>query len=401
MNERMGNMGLDRVSDDVVLAGLHASCVDERQVVAVVIAHLAEVDRRRLYLAQGCASMFAFCTEVLGWSEGMAFRRVRVARAVQLFPGLVDNIADGTLHLSGIVVLAPHLAGAGAGELIAAARGKSKRAIEQLVADHAPRPAASSTVTPLGNERFKIAFTASSEFCAKLEQARDLMSHAVPDRDIPAVIERALEVLLERLRKTKLGQTNAPRPAPASPDAASPGSRHVPFGVKRAVVERDGQRCGFVSAGGRRCSATAFLEFHHEQAFAHGGPTIADNIEMRCAAHNRYQGEQEFPGVAAAVRRRRAAATSPVANDEHDDPTPICDEPVSDGPTHDGPSYDGPTRRDAMSALRNLGFTAKKATAAVTAAASVGTPDTPPSFEQLIRDALSILSAGRRTTVAR
>jgi hypothetical protein len=45
-----------------------------------------------------------------------------------------------------------------------------------------------------------------------------------------------------------------------------------------------------------RCSETGFLEFHHVVPFASGGSTTADNLELRCAAHNRYEAEQYFGG---------------------------------------------------------------------------------------------------------
>ena len=41
----------------------------ERQATAQLIASLAELDERRLYLGQGCSSLFTYCTQVLHLSE--------------------------------------------------------------------------------------------------------------------------------------------------------------------------------------------------------------------------------------------------------------------------------------------------------------------------------------------
>jgi len=45
---------------------------------------------------------------------------------------------------------------------------------------------------------------------------------------------------------------------------------------------------------GRRCNATSNVEFHHKSPFARGGRHDADNVELRCAAHNQYQADLDF-----------------------------------------------------------------------------------------------------------
>jgi 5-methylcytosine-specific restriction endonuclease McrA len=95
--------------------------------------------------------------------------------------------------------------------------------------------------------------------------------------------------------------------AKAAPEKVllSLGSRHVPAAVRRAVWTRDGGRCAFVSANGRRCTARGFIEFHHTAPYAAGGEATADNIELRCRAHNLYEGALDF---GPAVRRHATSA---------------------------------------------------------------------------------------------
>jgi hypothetical protein len=47
----------------------------------------------------------------------------------------------------------------------------------------------------------------SRELKAKLEHARDLMSHANPTGDLAVVVERALDLLLHQLKSRRFGQT--------------------------------------------------------------------------------------------------------------------------------------------------------------------------------------------------
>ena len=63
--------------------------------------------------------------------------------------------------------------------------------------------------------------------------------------------------------------------------------------ARRQVWSRDEGRCAFRS-GTRRCSETAWLEFHHVTPYADGGLATTENIELRCRAHNQYEASLLF-----------------------------------------------------------------------------------------------------------
>jgi hypothetical protein len=100
---------LNSLSDSELLERLSTLVERHRKLDAEVVAHIAEVDERKLYLGQACSSMFAYCTELLHFSEAEAYLRIAVARASRSFPVLLAMLGDGRLHLSGIAKLAPHL----------------------------------------------------------------------------------------------------------------------------------------------------------------------------------------------------------------------------------------------------------------------------------------------------
>src|SRR5688572_12613472 len=83
-------------------------------------------------------------------------------------------------------------------------------------------------------------------------------------------------------------------------------SRYIPREVKRAVWERDGGQCAFVSSDGRRCTERTFLEFHHIQPYAKQGPATIANISLRCWRHNQYEAERMFGPHGAAIVREGA-----------------------------------------------------------------------------------------------
>lgn len=295
---------LAAISGDDLLRRLAEILTQSRRVEKDLVAHIAEVDERRLYAREAYPSMFAYCTEALHLSESEAYLRIAVARASREHLMILPMLGDGRLHLSGIALLAPHLTRENRDVLLRRATHRSKRAIEELIAEVAPRedvptlmrrfperrtpPAAMSptpsgmgrTVTPgpvqlvedlqgpacvsnapevgapeavhpppppvmqpLAPGRYKVQFTASARLHEKLERLQALMRSQVPDGDLGAIIEAAVTEKLERLE-----------------------ARH-PFGL--------------------------------------GGDHRLENIQLMCHAHNAYVAEHDY-GREAMARFRRS-----------------------------------------------------------------------------------------------
>ena len=260
-----------------------------------------------------------------------AYNRIEAARAAQRFPAIRELLADGRVHLSAVRLLSPHLTEANHRVLLVEASRKSKRQIEEIVARLQPRADAPSSVRkvpslpaptltstssvakpdpqpsetpvdrtpvctprrekvePLAPGRYKVQFTVTSETYEKFRRAQDLLRHRVPNGDPAAIFDRALTVLLDMLDKQRLAATAQPRAV----RPAKKLSRHVPAAVRREVWARDQGRCKFEGPAGR-CQETGFLEIHRVVPYASGGPTTVGNLELRCAAHNRYEAEQHF-----------------------------------------------------------------------------------------------------------
>jgi hypothetical protein len=155
----------------------------------------------------------------------------------------------------------------------------------------APPPAA--PIAPLRAERYKVQFTADQRLHDKLRQAQDLLRHQVPDGDLAAVLERALDLLIAERMKQSFALGRKPR-ATIRAKVSKPQSRHIPHEVRREVVARDGQQCSYVSAAGNRCEQRGFLEFHHEEPYGRGGEATTANIRVLCRAHNQLLAEGDY-----------------------------------------------------------------------------------------------------------
>ena len=146
---------LQSLSDDELLRRLSDLLSQSRLVESDLIAHIAEVDERRLYASQASSSMFSYCTEVLNLSEDEAYERITAARASRKYPMLLEMLRDGRLHLSGIGTLAPHLTEENCKSLLARAAHKTKRQIEELLVELSPKPDVPSLIRKLPDRSTK------------------------------------------------------------------------------------------------------------------------------------------------------------------------------------------------------------------------------------------------------
>ncbi len=140
---------LTDLSDDDLLIELRRSVAADRAATARVVEVLAEVDARRLYLAEGCSSLFMYCTHVLHLSEHAAYNRIEAARLARRMPQVAESLRRGDVTLTAICLLGPHLTTDNCHELLAAGRHKSKREVEQIVAALDPKPDARASVRRL------------------------------------------------------------------------------------------------------------------------------------------------------------------------------------------------------------------------------------------------------------
>lgn len=137
------------LSDDALLDEVTRLAGCERAATAQLVAHLAELDARRLYLGAGYSSLFMYCRRVLRLSEHGSYNRIEAARTARRFPLVLEMLCDGRLNLATLRLLAPHMAEENHGELLAEASGLSKRETEELIAQRFPRADVATAIRKL------------------------------------------------------------------------------------------------------------------------------------------------------------------------------------------------------------------------------------------------------------
>jgi hypothetical protein len=339
--------------DHDLLARIAALAAKERGATVELLAHLAALDSRpSLYASEGHGSLFTYCTHVLHFSEDAACNRIHAARACRRFPVILELLAAGALSLTSVRLLREHLTPENHEAVLERASGRSRREIEALVAELAPRPDARSFVRqlpppqtatsvpltpalpppvaaapstngteprPLNSllsppapparrpvvettspERYRVQFTVGKETHDKLRRLQALLRREIPDGDPGAIFDRAVTLLLAKVESKKMGTTPRPkrsrsiRPGTDRPGERVVESRDIPRHVRRGATQRDGGQCAFIGADGHRCPERTFLEFHHIVPYARGGRATVDNISLRCRRHNPYEAEVAF-----------------------------------------------------------------------------------------------------------
>jgi 5-methylcytosine-specific restriction endonuclease McrA len=363
----MRDWSLKHVSSGALLRDLKALAAQDCVHLAKLLAHIGEVQARKIYRDAGQSHMYAYCINVLHYSEDAAGRRIHVAGVARRIPALLDAIAEGRLHLTGACEIAAHLTPENAEQLLASVTHKTKEQIKVVVAALAPRPdleervtpippapseapeaaplaqpaqvvanieapsalaqmaasagaevpSAPSRVTPLSPERYGVQFTVDQATRELLERAKQLLSDPEA-RKLENVFKRALTLLVRDLERRKCAATDKPRKAkrPETPYA-------ITAAVRREVWLRDEGQCTFHSDEGHRCESRSDLELEHidpkARAAIEGRTTTitAADVRLLCRAHNQLMAERAYGAEFMQHKREMAAAARHVNGGSH------------------------------------------------------------------------------------
>ncbi len=279
------------LSDDRLLARTKELSGIEHQIEVVVIDHLREIQKRRLYLRRGFSSLFDYAVRELGYSDAAAWRRLKAMRLCADIDGVRERLQDGSMTLNAAAQLqnafdrqertreraarsAP--GGAGSGDaarsqdgpapgpaqpaerkpapvldrsarraLVEQAAGKSSRQVMRLLAEVDPELAApADRVRPLGAERWELKAVIDDECRRGLERLKGLLSHVDPHMTLGQIMGRwCRKVSTATIRPVRpAGGAPAPRRRRAGPQAVSGLRRRRRRRPRRAAPLRQRRR---------------------------------------------------------------------------------------------------------------------------------------------------------------
>jgi hypothetical protein len=224
---------------------------DEKRSVALLIAHIAEMSRRKAELACGYKNVFEYCVRRLNLSEGSVALRLQVANVSRRFPQILVALAENRISLTVAGHFAPHIREDNVDKLLSDCAGMTKRAVEEYLAKLRPKPvfnpsirkrpsskqesdkagaggqqevtqekeqpnqagsappveetpsqrppsSSPNVLEPARHDIFNFRFSADANFKAKFERLAEVLGVENPLKNMAEVFERAMDISLEK-----------------------------------------------------------------------------------------------------------------------------------------------------------------------------------------------------------
>ena len=338
--EGLSTEELDRSTEKLVRA--------EKRNVALIIAHIAEMSRRKGHLERGYKNLFDYCVRRLRLSEGSVALRIQVSNVSMRFPQLLVALAENRLSLTVAGLLASVLTESNVEKLLGDCAGMTKREAEEYlvalrpkpvfapsirktpsrsaltppptvqprVVSETPRPTPRVSPTilePARPEVFNFRFAADRKFKEKFERLAEVLGVENSHQRMAEIMEQALDIALDkkdvkrkrarRLQRVSKGNKKS------CPDKVFAKSRYIPSEVR--VHERAGYRCEYRGPDGTRCRARTGLQIEHLRPFALHRSHDERFLRLHCDPHNRLTAERVYgaafiQGKIDASRRKRS-----------------------------------------------------------------------------------------------
>jgi 5-methylcytosine-specific restriction endonuclease McrA len=202
-----------QLSNEVLLQQTKLMVNDERKITLLVLHHLQEVYRRRLYAAKGFQSLFDFATKGLGYSDAAAARRIAAMKLLKDLPEVEEKIKKGDLSLSNVAQAQRFFQSEAKlnhpfniekkKEILETLTQRSTREVEKTLLQHSSQPIElqkPDQVKPITPTHSEIRFIADQTLLDQLEAVRDLLANKNPNLNMAQLITEMAKLSLEKLK---------------------------------------------------------------------------------------------------------------------------------------------------------------------------------------------------------
>jgi hypothetical protein len=296
-------MNLKHLTDKSLHSDTIKLVTREREVTSQILHHLKENDRRKLYSDHHCPSLFAYCVNILGYSESSAQRRIVAARLLSDLPEIESKLEEGTLSLTNISqanqFFREHEIKSldEKKEILGAIENLTKKQCEKKLFEiSGNEKPARETEKRISKNKNKVTLILSDETMEEVEKLKALIGKNL---SMDELIKFMAQSTIQKVKKEKFKQTEKPKSLP--PENVK---RAVPAAVKREVYQRD-QKC-------LNCGSLNNLNFDHRIPFAMGGKSNMENVRLLCSSCN--QRSRIKMGLHIKVKSKAIATTNKTVN---------------------------------------------------------------------------------------
>lgn len=277
-------MNLSKLKNSELHENLNSLVANERKLTHEILLHIAEVDRRKLFLEMAYPNLYQYLIEGIGYSAAAAQRRIDAARMMSHVPTIGLKIQSGAVNLTQINQIQKTLRSVRKlkqckinarqqSELIEKIQGKTFRQTELILAQEFCLPEVhNETLKIQKDESTRVEITISKEEMAIIEQAQALISHSLEKQNLSV---KSIKDILLYCSKKIIHQKTHGQP------------------IKKKILDRD-KKCQYKDPQtGKICGSKYYLEIDHIQPRWDNGNNSQENLRVLCSNHNKYRYKKE------------------------------------------------------------------------------------------------------------
>jgi hypothetical protein len=204
-------MNLKFVQDESLLATIRTLVQDEKKLIKQILEYLEEIETRQLYLDRGFGSMFAFCTDFLGYTPQEAQTRIQAMRLGKAVPEIKNQIESGQISLTVAAKVQGHIVKENKArkqkkespmttdqtkKIVEIVQNQSVRTCERLLFEIFPHHAeeAPETAKTISAETIRLSMNLKVETYEMLKELQALRAHAHPGLEFEGIIRDLCEL---------------------------------------------------------------------------------------------------------------------------------------------------------------------------------------------------------------
>jgi len=274
---------LRNISDTELLSKTKKLVIKERELIGEIIAHLAEIETRKLYCELKYHSLYDYCTEELGYTSDQAYRRISAMRLSKQLPQIKAKLEDGSISLSSANMLSTLIKDSKMDkseqvEVLSLLDGKSKSVATTIIDDirskkQLPPPQKKKTIVKQSDsgKDVRLSVSISKETLAKIEQVRNLYSkksNGAQPLDFDEVLNMMAQVALEKYEDDLIPKRG---PQKNQDKEIKQKSRYISKQTKYNIYKIANGKC-------QLCGSTKNLQYDHLNPHAKGGNFVRDEL---------------------------------------------------------------------------------------------------------------------------
>lgn len=351
-------MNLNHLTDDALRISSQKATQNERAATSLVLHHLREVDRRRLYSKWKYQDLKSYAVDELKYTEDEAWLRISAMRFLKDLPELEERINNGALKLSTLVlakrafaveakqtsVLKPqielenqlvnllqfettailHRTKEDKLRIIEKLENVSKReAIKIIETETGVSVKSQESIRPLSNGTFEMKFIVTKDVLKNIDKAKGLLAHSHPNISQGKLLELALTALIKEIDPTAKAkktvgkfEANSQEPSKACstvPEQSRQGSTQQ---MKRSGLSNSTFRANsihnafynssYIPSAVRHhvwirdegkctnCKSNYAVQYEHVAPLAKGGKSTPENLKLLCRNCNQRSAIEQF-----------------------------------------------------------------------------------------------------------